>query len=93
MHTYSLPRFTKLPVIREVLGAGSGMAIALSAYYVFEFARDLIGVGASNAIGERLHGAAAMVMAQGTVGLALPCTLALAAGCAFVHRRMMSEID
>ena len=93
MHTNILRRISALPVLREVLGAGTGMAAALAAYYVFEFGRSLVGAGPSAAVGGALHGAAAAVMAQGAAGLAIPCTLALAAGCAFLHVRAMSEID
>ncbi len=48
MHTQFLLRIAKLPVIRELLGAGIGMGVALIAYAVFEFGRahiDLQSVG------------------------------------------------
>ena len=92
MHTQILRRIAKLPVIREVLGATAGGAVALSLYAAFEFARDLIGGGIGEAVGTRLHGAAGLVMAQGTVGLGLASTLALAGACAFMHRRMMANV-
>lgn len=94
MHTNLLRHCARLPVIREVLGAGSGVAVALTGYYVFEFVRGMVGVETTNAVGTSLHGAASLLAANGTVTLGLGCTLALAGTCAFLHRRtMMSEID
>jgi hypothetical protein len=97
MHTQILRRIAKLPVIREVLGAGAGCAVALAAYGAFEFLRGALGVGSFDVLGP-VHAAAGAVIAQGTVMLGLTATLALAAGCAFVHRKAfrpatMSEID
>lgn len=67
MHTHLSRLFqtvTKIPVLREVLGAGAGCAIALLAYQAV------------------------------TIGRGITVILALAAACAFFHRRMIvSEID
>jgi hypothetical protein len=96
MHVALLRRIAKLPVIRDVLGAGAGCAVALAAYAAFELARGLLGVGSVDVVGA-YHAAAGAVVAQGTVVFGLSSTLALAGGCAFVHRRLspqaVSEID
>lgn len=93
MHTQILRRLASLPVIREVLGAGIGCAGALGLYLVYTFVRDLIGIGPVDAVGSRLHGAALVVMAQGTATLGIASTMALAGACAFIHHRTMSRID
>ncbi len=93
MHTKILRRIATLPIIREVLGAAIGCSGALALYMVFTFVRDLIGVGPVDAVGSRLHGAATLVMAQGTATLGLASIMALAGACAFIHHRTMSRID
>ncbi len=93
MHTNLLHRIAALPVIREVLGACFGGAIAMSLYYVFEFVRSLVGDGVVATVAAPLHGAALLIVMHGTVSLGLSATLALAGTCAFLHRRMISEID
>lgn len=92
MHTNILRRIASLPVIREVLGASFGGAVALGLYAAFEFSRHLVGAGSVDVLAP-VHASATAVMANGavTVGLTLP--LALAGACAFVHKRMLSEID
>lgn len=92
MHTHLLKRIASLPVIREVLGAVAGGAVALSLYGVFELARGLLGGGFSVDVVGPVHAAAGAVMAQGTAGLGLVATMALAGGCAFVHRRMVTDV-
>lgn len=96
MHTQILRRVMNIPVLREVVGAGAGCAAALALYGVFEFARGLLGGGSIDVVAP-VHAAAGMVAANGAVSLGLPLTLALAGGCAFLHRRLspstMSEID
>lgn len=86
MHTNILRRIASLPVIREVLGASAGCAVALVAYGAFEFARRMIGMGSVDVVGG-MHAAAGLVVAQGTAGIGLTGLMALAAGCAYVHRR------
>lgn len=88
----SVARIAKLPVIREVLGAGAGMGVALAFYATFEFTMDLVTHGPLEAAGARLHAAAAMAAAQGTAGAGVAMTLALAAGCAYMQRRMVSRV-
>lgn len=70
MHTALLRRIAALPVIREALGAGAGVAIALAAYTAFEFGRAHLD--------------------PQSVGVAV--VLALAAGCAYMQRRMVSRV-
>lgn len=90
MHTAIFRRVASLPVIREVLGALAGCAVALVLYGAFELARGLLGVGSVDVVGG-LHAAAGAVAAQGVAGLGVASTLALAGGCAFVHRRAMGR--
>jgi hypothetical protein len=86
-----------VPVVREIVGAVSGCAVALVLYGAFELARGLMGMGSVDVVGG-FHAAAGFAVSHGTVGLGITSTLALAGGCAFVHRRVlqpstMSEID
>lgn len=92
MHTQILKRVASLPVIREVLGAVGGGAVALGLYGVFEFGRHLVGGGSVDVLGP-VHASATAIAAHGTLSLGLSGVLALAGGCAFLHRRLMSEID
>ena len=91
MHTHLLKRIATLPVIREVLGATAGGAVALALYGLFEVARGLMGGGSIDVVGP-VHAAAGAVLAQGTAGLGIVATMALAGGCAFLHRRMVAGI-
>jgi|GEM_PF-5961565 len=86
MSTNIIHRIASLPVIREVLGAGAGCGVALALYGVFEFVRTLVGGGSIDVVAP-VHAAAGAVVAHGVVSLGLPLTLALAGGCAFLHRR------
>ena len=92
MHTKILHRIASLPVIREVLGASIGGGVALALYGIFEFARHLLGGGSIDVLGP-VHASATAIAAHGMVSLGLFATLALAGGCAFIHTRLMSEID
>lgn len=92
MHTKILHRIASLPVIREVLGASIGGGVALALYAVFEFARSLMGGGSIDVLAP-VHASAAALATHGTVSLGLSATVALAGGCAFIHKHMMSEID
>lgn len=92
MHTHLLKRIASLPVIREVFGASAGAAVALALYGAFELARGFTGGGSIDVVGP-VHAAAGAVIAQGTAGIGLVATMALAGGCAFVHRRMMAAAD
>lgn len=92
MHTQILRRVASLPVIREVLGAAGGCGVALAVYAVFEFVRGIVGGGSIDVLAP-VHASAAALAAHGTVSLGLSATIALAGGCAFLHRRAMSEID
>lgn len=92
MLTNILHRITSLPVIREVVGASIGGGVALALYTVFEFGRHLVGGGSIDVLAP-LHASAAAIIANGTVSLGLSAALALAGACAFIHTRMMSEID
>ncbi len=83
-------RITSLPVIREVVGASVGGGVALALYSIFEFGRHLVG-GRSIDVLAPVHASAAAVVAHGTVSLGLSATVALAGGCAFLHRRAMSD--
>jgi hypothetical protein len=91
MHTKILHRVMDIPVLREVVGAASGCAIALALYGVFEFVRATIGGGMSFDVVAPFHAAAGAVTAHGTVSLGLSSTLALAGACAFLHRRLLSS--
>lgn len=90
MHTNILQRVSSLPVIREVLGASIGGGVALALYGVFEFGRHLLGGGSIDVLAP-MHASATAVMANGVVSLGLTLPLALAGGCAFIHRRLMSD--
>ena len=96
MHTKILKTIASLPFVREVLGAGAGCAVALALYGVFELGRAAFGGGSIDVLAP-VHAAAGTVIAHGAVSLGLPLTLALAGGCAFLHRRLspstMSRID
>lgn len=96
MHTNILQRVMNVPVLREVVGAVSGCAVALVAYGAFESVRGMIG-GASFDVVAPVHAAAGAFADHGAVSVGLPLSLALAGGCAFLHRRFlqstMSEID
>jgi hypothetical protein len=97
MHTQILHRVMQVPMLREVLGALAGCSVALVLYGAFELARGLMGMGSVDVVGG-LHAATGFAVSHGTIGLGLTSTLALAGGCAFIHRRVlqpstMSEID
>lgn len=89
MNTNILRRIASLPVIREVLGAAGGCAVALVLYEAFEFVRGI--VGGSLDVLAPVHASATALAAHGTVSLGLSATIALAGGCAFLHRRAMSD--
>lgn len=83
-----LHRLMNVPVLREVLGAASGCAVALVLYGAFELVRGFVGMGSVDVAGG-LHAAAGFAVAHGTIGLGLTSTLALAGGCAFIHRHVL----
>lgn len=93
MQTKIFRRIASLPVIREVLGAAIGGGVALVIYGVFEFGRGIFLGSASIDVLAPLHASAAAIVAHGTVSLGLSAIVALAGGCAFIHRCAMSEID
>jgi hypothetical protein len=97
MHTQILHRLLRVPVLREVFGAVSGGAVALVAYGAFEFVRGLSGIGSIDVLAP-VHASASTLAAHGAISFGLSTTIALAGGCAFIHRRIlqattMSEID
>ncbi len=97
MQTNILRRSASLPVIREVIGAAAGCSVALAVYAAFEFVRGIIGGGSIDVLAP-VHASASTLAAHGAISFGLSTTIALAGGCAFIHRRIlqattMSEID
>lgn len=91
MQTKIFRRIASLPVIREVLGAAIGGGVALAFYGVFEITRGFFGGGTSFDMTAPLHASAVAVVAHGTVSLGVTAIVALAGGCAFLHRHVMSD--
>ena len=91
MHITFLRRIASLPFIREVLGAAIGGGVALALFGVFEIIRGFFGGGTSFDMTAPLHASAVAAVAHGTVSLGVTAIVALAGGCAFLHRRVMSD--